>query len=381
MDIIISLYNELKKIRVYLIKLGPKRRVGKNLETKLNEINEVYRQYQTWLLDYEKKVKSKYFSSENILLINNYCGLFLELYNEVLLLCRSDKSESVSNMDSFDMKTALSLLPIMTNEESNTKQLIDNIQYYASILKENSCKQNLINFVLKCRLSQDAKLKLRTKYETVDELITDMKNVLLCKKAATAIHKKLQITKQNESSIEDYGKKIAELFVDLTISQSDGVEQCYNILKPINEKMAIKQFADGLRNRRLSTIISARNYSSLKDAIQAAQDEEVSSASASGEVMGMYRKPYNYFNNRSRPNMRRSQRGGRNFSTYRGQSRSSGYWHLPTTRGQAEGHRGYKGNSNFYRGNQRIRNQRNINFINQSENTAEPSTSNQFFRD
>ncbi|KAF9797300.1 hypothetical protein SFRURICE_006282 [Spodoptera frugiperda] len=48
----------------------------------------------------------------------------------------------------------------------------------------------------------------------------------------------------------------------------------------VNEKQAIKQFSDGLRNRRIRRIISARNYSSLKDAIQAAQDEETSSSAA-----------------------------------------------------------------------------------------------------
>lgn len=91
--------------------------------------------------------------------------------------------------------------------------------------------------------------------------------------------------------IVDYGKLITELFVDLTISQADGNTECYNILKSINEKQAIKQFSDGLRNRRIGTIISARNYSSLKDAIQAAQDEETSS-SAAGEVMGMSNYSY-----------------------------------------------------------------------------------------
>ncbi|KAH9635596.1 hypothetical protein HF086_012265 [Spodoptera exigua] len=78
---------------------------------------------------------------------------------------------------------------------------------------------------------------------------------------------------------------LTELFVDLTITQSEGKEEVFKILKPINEKQAIKSFAEGLRNRRLSTLISARNYTSLKDAVQAAVDEETSSPSTSGDVM------------------------------------------------------------------------------------------------
>lgn len=64
------------------------------------------------------------------------------------------------------------------------------------------------------------------------------------------------------------------------------------LLKNVNEKFAIKKFADGLRNRRLSTVIAARNYKSLKDAIQAAKEEETEGSSTSGDVMGMYQNNY-----------------------------------------------------------------------------------------
>lgn len=70
----------------------------------------------------------------------------------------------------------------------------------------------------------------------------------------------------------------------------------------MNEKHAIKCFADGWKNRRLSTIITARNYDSLKDAVLAAIDEETSSPSTSGDIMSMYRpkNQYNFRNCRGR---------------------------------------------------------------------------------
>lgn len=385
MDIILTLYGDLKKIREYLIKLGPKRRTEKVLENKLKEINVIYDQYNLWLIDFKDKASKKYLNTEDLLLIEDYCHKFLELREDILLLCQSE-SDSFTKMNSFDLKTALNLLPVMTNEESNTKQLIDNIEYYNSLLKDNTCKQNLINFVLKSRLSQEAKIKLKSKYDTVSNLIDDMKSVLLCKKAATAIQNKLQKIRQNEMSIADYGKEITELFVDLTITQSDGNEQCYDILKPINEKMAIKQFSDGLRNRRLSTIISARNYSSLKDAVQAAQDEEVS-ASTSGEIMGMSKRPTNFYN-RNRFNNFRGKRGGQHLVTHRGRARghqyrdTSTHSYTPGHRGGTRGRRPYRGiyyNSN--RGNQGIRKERDINIMTNIENTTDKElTSNKFFR-
>lgn len=55
------------------------------------------------------------------------------------------------------------------------------------------------------------------------------------------------------------------MFVKLTISQANENEQAYQILRPLNEKLAIKRFTEGLRNSRLSTILTARDYTELKD--------------------------------------------------------------------------------------------------------------------
>ncbi|KAH9630085.1 hypothetical protein HF086_004791 [Spodoptera exigua] len=181
-------------------------------------------------------------------------------------------------METFSLKTALGLLPLMTDDETVTQQLIDNIEYYGSTLSEAACKVKLINFVLKSRLSQAGKLKLNESYSTIGELIQDMKCKLLAQKSANSIQTKLQQLRQNDKTINDYGQELSQLFVDLTISQSKGDANSYKVLKPLNEKMAIKRFADGLRNRRLSTIIASRNFDSLKDAVQAALDEEITTA-------------------------------------------------------------------------------------------------------
>ncbi|KAH9638577.1 hypothetical protein HF086_000978 [Spodoptera exigua] len=204
--------------------------------------------------------------------INELSKEFLKLYEEVKKLCE------VVEMETFSLKTALGLLPLMTDDETVTQQLIDNIEYYGSTLSEAACKVKLINFVLKSRLSQAGKLKLNESYSTIGELIQDMKCKLLAQKSANSIQTKLQQLRQNDKTINDYGQELSQLFVDLTISQSKGDANSYKVLKPLNEKMAIKRFADGLRNRRLSTIIASRNFDSLKDAVQAALDEEITTA-------------------------------------------------------------------------------------------------------
>lgn len=80
--------------------------------------------------------------------------------------------------------------------------------------------------------------------------------------------------------------------MNLTIPQADGNTENYNVLMPVNEKQAIKQFSDGLRNRRLSTLIADGNFSSLKDAIQAAKDKEtLSPCTTGGEEMDTHGYP------------------------------------------------------------------------------------------
>lgn len=108
-------------------------------------------------------------SSADAELVNKLSSNIQILYSEIELLCSEDNSsdcgENISTkMESFNLKTALSLLPQMTDEESNTKTLIDNIKYYSSVLKNDDCKNELIKFVIKSRLSQNAKLKLNSNY-------------------------------------------------------------------------------------------------------------------------------------------------------------------------------------------------------------------------
>ncbi|KAH9645165.1 hypothetical protein HF086_005710 [Spodoptera exigua] len=132
----------------------------------------------------------------------------------------------------------------------------------------------LISFVLKTRISRHAKLRLASNYDTSADLIKDMKNNLLTKQSATALQLELLQSRQGSQSIEEFGKKLEDLFVELTISQADGKEDAYKMFRPVNEKLAIQRFTEGLRNGRLSTILTARDYSELKDVIRAAKDEE-----------------------------------------------------------------------------------------------------------
>lgn len=301
-----EILKELQHIKDYLTKLGPSRRSSSIREKKRAEAKYLYDKFcllsNTIVNQVEsKEIKSSY--SQNICVKFDTIN---SIYSKILQLCSEniDMYQSTTTMEKFELRTAVSLLPVMTGDENVTKQLISNIEMYESMIDDDS-KKLLIQFVLKSRLSESAKLRMCSNYLSVTDLIKDMRDVLLPKKSDTAIQSQLQCIRQDNTSIQEFGKQIEKLFVDLTVSQANGNSSSYEILKPINERIAIKRFADGLRNSRLSTIIAARNYSSLKDAIQGALDENLSSGREE-RVMNFYHNRgrssfYNTFGNRNPP--------------------------------------------------------------------------------
>lgn len=383
---------ELTEIKTCLVNVDSSRRLESVLLEKYEQAKETYSRYTQLNDAIQQQVKIGKIPKEEFSLILKLCENFTKLYKEVSDLCRIKKVSKMAE-DTFNLKTALSLLPMMTDDVLVTKQLIESIEYYESVLAKPECKKKLILFVMKNRLSQTAKLKLKCKYDTVSALLKDMRKLLLPQKSAAALLTKLQNAKQQNRSISDYGKEISELFVDLTISQADGDSEKHAILKPLNEKLAIKRFADGLRDRRLSTIVAARDLKSLSDAIQAAQDEEVSSSSGAERFMGTYHT----YNSRRNFSSGRPSRGHK--SRYRGQR---GFYHS-TARfrqgyrngnlnrqsshtyraGQGAGRGNFRGRYNGNR-SQEFSNHKNINMISSENDTTEsPNTEllNHFFRD
>lgn len=388
---LVRMLNDLKTVRTYLVKIGPDRRTGKIVNIKKEEANKLFEEYNTFV----NILKSQESYQEQRSLTDKICLEIQRIYLEIIDLCSgsgSKKQSSKMSSESFDLKIALNLLPVMNDNDDTTKQLIEGIEYYSAVLSNEVCKNKLIQFVLKSRLSQKAKLLLCSKYDTIDDLIRDMRKILLPQKSYTALHAKLQQSRQNEKSISDFGRELSELFVDLTISQADGNSKNYEILRPLNEKLAIKRFSDGLRNRRTSTIIAARNFSSLSDAVQSAMDEELSAPSTSSEFIGTYKRPH-HFNG-----PKRFQRGTYNGYYYNARNRIRASNHQPSPartfptyqrregapRGNRRGN-GFRARSNYraYRGRNHSAHS-NVNVIeaeqNNTINEVDDQTLTHFFR-
>lgn len=390
-DILLEKYDDLVDIRKYLIKKGQARYKGQVIKTKLDETNIIFCDCEKILLLIEKGQDAK--------LVASAVDIFKKIriiFEEINSLCTIP--EIVSDKMEFDLKVACSLLPAMDGKEETTKRLIDSIEMYGDMLDEKG-KTLLITFVLKSRLSENAKLRITGKYKTFQDLVKDLRSHLLTRKSFTALQARLQNIQQGSNSIEEYGTEIEKLFTELTISQSDGNTSAFDVLKPLNEKLAIKRFSEGLRSSKLGTIISARNYSSLKDAIQAAKDEDTTCQSSSGNVLHAFRYGRGFNNSR--------RQGHRHFDNNRGQyinSYNRGYYNRynhrrQTWRGNFRGYNGngynYRGSSNNNRGQPNNRGSRyfrnrnrNVCLADQnddnkqctSDNNDKKETENQFFR-
>lgn len=381
LDILQNLLIKLKDVRKYLIKIGESRRKGEALECKIREAKELNRQYIQSTGQIELKLANADVDEEFVSEFEQLNQNFSKILSDILQFDVNTEKEnpSISKMSAFDLKTAISLLPVMDDDEDKTRQLIDAIELYSSLISNDS-HTSLITFVLKTRLSSSAKLRLDESYPSVKELITAMKSCLLTKKSDTALQNKMMRTKQGNKSIEDFGKELEQLFVDLTIAQADGNNASYKILKPINEKNAIKQFADGLRNYKTSTIIAARNFSSLKDAIRAAQDEELvnKDPGTSNQVMTFGNRGRRFYNQNKNFNSNRSFQSSRG-KAFGNNFQNRNYFNNNSRGGSENNNRNYysRGKQN-YRGRGQGRGR--VNFA-ETEVNREQSEAGQFFRD
>lgn len=242
-----------------------------------NEINQYIVKIQKILDDRLKEIdhESKCLDDIKDLPLKVELVSSLDNYLEGNSLDSIDNCNNHNSMaEKFDLKTATSLLPIMNGTDKVTQELIDAIDLYDALL-DGPGKVLLTSFVLKRCVSASAKLRLKSNYINNQLLLADIRKNFLPAKSIAVLSNKLNSARQGDKSIDDFGKSIEELLVNLTISQAADNKEHIPILQEINEKLAINAFASGLHNSEIRTIIKARNCGTLAEAISAAKDEEI----------------------------------------------------------------------------------------------------------
>lgn len=269
---------------------------------------------------------------------------------------------SATMAEKFDLRTAASLLPRIDKSEEVIVQLIDAIELYNELLDANG-KQSLINYVLKTRLTQNAKLRLSATYNSVEELVTDMRTHLLTKKSAIALSNSLNTCRQNTKTVDEFGQEIERLVSELTISQSEGDSNATSVLTKVNEKLAINAFANGINNQELRTVIKARNYHSLQEAISGAKTEERACQQNSQVYQFNKTRERNYQHNYKNSNKHFFNANQNNFNK--------------VSRGFAKNYN-YNGNPRYNERNRHFNKFRNQNYANNRPRIFTPSNQNNY---
>ncbi|KAK9887267.1 hypothetical protein WA026_021119 [Henosepilachna vigintioctopunctata] len=256
------------------------------------------------------------------------------------------------------LKTASSLLPKLDGKIETIHHLIEGIELYESALDQIN-KPLLVNYVLKACIGHVEKIRLKQSYNSVDELIADIKTHFLPKQSASALAARLQACQQGSTDIEEYGRSIEILMPELTIAQAGNDARALEIFKGANEKIAVDVFARGIKNFETRTIIKSRNFNKLSDAIIAAKEEAVlhqQNASVlhfKDQYRGQGRGRGRFFNNRGRQNFKgrgtfnnNHNNGNINYnSNYNQKSRQNNY------RGHNNRDNNYRIRQNNHRGN------------------------------
>lgn len=338
---------EIKSFKTNILKDNKERR--KNLEStqkRLNELNKFRDRLESLNIELKRDTSNvdkiediKYYSSgiDNIVLeIQGILEDRLNINSEPLEI----------NMETFDLKTAGSLLPLMNGKEETTKQLIDSIELYSELLNADG-KKLLINYVLKTRLSGNAKVRLNKNYNSVETLIRDIRENFTTRKSATTLSNQLHNSRQQSKPVDDFGRDIEQLLTDLTLAQAGDDENLLSSLRIVNEKLAINSFCNGLKNHELRTILKARNCKTLKDAINVALDEEInrppSSAIFQMNGRGSHNSRTNFRNFKPFNGYNRNNRGNNNFVPH---NNNRGYNNFNS-------HNNNRGNYAEYRNNDR----------------------------
>lgn len=327
-----KLYEEIKAFHRNLGKDNSERRNSLDLSKKyICKLDNINREFRLEITNFNReshgtetveKITSYIQAIEKyIVVVDKILKERLELHSSVELGLTGSDSHTLSKVteikydkmtEKFDLKTASCIIPKIDNSENSVKSLIDAIELYDDLLDDRG-KILLTQYVLKTSLSESAKLKLDKTYPSNAALIASIKCRLLTKKSTAALSLQLHNAKQNRRSIDQFGKSIEELMIDLTLAQSDGDDNAATVLAVANEKIAINAFANGLYDNEIKLIVKSRNYNKLRDAIAGAQDEEISKTSSTSQVFHFKNKYNNNFKN-----FRKQGRGNSsNFATYR----------------------------------------------------------------
>lgn len=263
LKILISINTNLKKSINNKIKL-------ETLQAKINYANALYDQLEANLIESEDDLSS----SELTFLAKTARNAITEIRNIVVLKLKqipkkvdANKNITMAN-EAFDIRQATAIVQSYDGSTAGLETFIDS----ANLLKELTTAaqvQMAIKFI-KTRLSGKARTGLPENINSIDELITNVRN--RCKDTTTPdnLIAKLNATKQR-GSINTFTDEIESLCTQLEntyITQQIPA----NVAKTMATKAGITALVNGILSNETKLILKAGNFTSIKEALQKVLD-------------------------------------------------------------------------------------------------------------
>lgn len=114
------LLNTLIDLRKCAIKLNKASRKGTPGQNKLSEANNLYESYQSEIKMYNDRIREGKLDKNTIATIHDICSRVDSGYKDILNILTVESDSEADEMESFDLKTACSLLPVMIGDEGIT---------------------------------------------------------------------------------------------------------------------------------------------------------------------------------------------------------------------------------------------------------------------
>lgn len=254
------LLKTLKDILSYLVKIGPERRKGKELNRKIDEANAVYKQ----LFEITAVVTEKTKVSETELsVINELSTKIKRVYQEILTFKSANEVESKATMSAMDFFNLASKLLPSDFDGSQPKFLsfLDALE----LLKLN-CGEHEANAVafVKTRLTGKAR-DLITSETTLNEIIDSLKKGIRCKNSQ-AMTAAMQNCRQNTKDSAQYAAEVESLALNLKRAYiTEGVPADTADSYTVNA--LVKTLSKNANSDKARIIMEAGNFNTVQDAL------------------------------------------------------------------------------------------------------------------
>lgn len=171
---------------------------------------------------------------------------------------------------SVQIKDAITAIPLFTGIKKDLEAFINTCEIYIDVIP-NDKKDDLLK-VIRSKIVGDALAKISPMTEAIawNEIKTKLKNKFYKKVSLEYAQEDLYnvIQLQNET-IEEYGNKVKNKLRSLNDTTNELVDsqEEKNILRKMNEKLAISKFEQNLKSDTIRILVSAKTKGTLDESI------------------------------------------------------------------------------------------------------------------